>query len=106
MSNRLKRLSVRLAKLLDRKSDQAETARSNQNARDPGNHPYVDSSFLHASSRATPAEEAQSLREQSDVSEPETGESELYDLDSEPHGLFILYPKQVRADSRLDVEVE
>lgn len=100
MWKNLKSLS---GKLQDQKSDSAEQARRNQNASGPA---CGDSSSLGASSRATAREQTRSPQDQTDESEPETGEHELYDLDREPHGLFVLYPKPGQANPRSDVEVE
>ncbi|KAF2188394.1 hypothetical protein K469DRAFT_661153 [Zopfia rhizophila CBS 207.26] len=103
MWKKLKRLS---GQLQGQKSDSAERARRNQNASGPAVQPCGDSSCLGASSRATAREQTRSPQDQTDESEPETGEHELYDLDREPHGLFVLYPKPGQANPRSDVEVD
>lgn len=101
-----KNLKTLSEKLQDQKSGPAERARRNQNASSPALQPCGDSSSLGASSRATAREQTRSPQEQTDESDPETGEHELYDLDREPHGLFVLYPEPGQANPRSDVEVE
>lgn len=58
---------------------------------------------LPASPQATPVEQARSSQQ---PTEQETGEFELYNLDRELHGLFVVYPTPGQANSRPVVDVE
>lgn len=101
MFRHLKKLSGKL----NGKDNKTDNAGHNQNESSSSTCSR-DSPSLGASAQATQAERGQAVQEQTDSLELETEESELYDLNREPHGLFILHPKPDEVDAGSDIDIE
>ena len=101
MSRLLKRLSLHLN---GSKSSKTTSISQNPNTSQLAISSGSDQQSFSSSSQTTPAE--QYSDESIDTSQPETDETELYDLNSEPHGLFILYPGPGKSHQERDIQVE